>query len=166
MFVNTKNPYMFRSFSFDNPQRAICRALRRYYNVFRWFAFVEYLLGMWLYVYIIYLCVCVLGAVVFVKDLFVKWKIDLCVCLVLLCLWVICLWSERSICVCAWCYCQWTICFWEFTNTTAPITHTNRSFTSQTDLSQTQQHQAHTQIDLSLHKQIFHKHKSTKHTHK
>ena len=44
---------MFWSFSFDHPQWAICRALCRYHNVFRWFAFVEYLLGMWLYVYII-----------------------------------------------------------------------------------------------------------------
>jgi hypothetical protein len=59
MFVNTKkNPYMFRSFLFDHFQGAICRDLCRYYNVFRWFMFVEYLHGMWLYVYIIYLCVC------------------------------------------------------------------------------------------------------------
>jgi len=57
MFVNTRNPYMFRSFLFDHPQRAICRGSCRYCKVFRWFAFVEYLLGMWLYVYIIYLCV-------------------------------------------------------------------------------------------------------------
>jgi hypothetical protein len=31
MFVNTRNPYMFRSFSFDHPQGAISRALCRYY---------------------------------------------------------------------------------------------------------------------------------------
>jgi hypothetical protein len=43
---------MFRSFLFDHPQGAIYRALCRYYTVFHWFAFVEYLYGMWLYVYI------------------------------------------------------------------------------------------------------------------
>jgi hypothetical protein len=68
MFVNTRNPYMFRSFLFDHPQGAVSRALCRYDNVFRWFAFVECLLGMWPYVYIICLCVCVcvcvLGALV------------------------------------------------------------------------------------------------------
>jgi len=70
MFVNTKNPYMFRSFLFDHPQGAICCALCRYYNVFCWFAFVDYLLGMWLYVYIIYLYVCLV--LLSVKDLFVN----------------------------------------------------------------------------------------------
>jgi len=30
-----------------------CRTLCCYYNVFRWFAFVVYLFGVWLYVYII-----------------------------------------------------------------------------------------------------------------
>jgi hypothetical protein len=39
-----KNPYMFRSFSFDHPQGAICRALCRYCNVFSWFAFIEFYL--------------------------------------------------------------------------------------------------------------------------
>ena len=53
-----ENPYTFRSFLFDHPHGATWCALCRYYNVFRWFAFVEYLHGMWLYVYIIYLCVC------------------------------------------------------------------------------------------------------------
>jgi hypothetical protein len=64
---------MFRSFLFYHPQRTICHALCRYYNVFRWFAFVEYLLGMWLYVYIICLCVC-------------AW----CYCQ-----WKVCLWTHR-----------------------------------------------------------------------
>ena len=32
MFVNTKKSYMFRSFTFDHPQEAICRALCSYYN--------------------------------------------------------------------------------------------------------------------------------------
>jgi len=54
MFVNTRKPYIFRSFSFNHPQGAIWR----YYNVFRWFAFVDYLFGMWPYVYIICLSVC------------------------------------------------------------------------------------------------------------
>jgi hypothetical protein len=70
MFVNTRNPYMFRSFLFDRPEGAICRALCRYYNVFRQFAFVEYLLGMWPYAYIIYLCVCLV--LLSVEDLFHK----------------------------------------------------------------------------------------------
>ena len=75
MFVNTKNPYMFRSFLFDHPQGAICRALCHYYNVFHWFAFVEHLLGMWPYVYIIYLCACLV--LLSVEDLFVNRQIDL-----------------------------------------------------------------------------------------
>jgi len=70
MFVNTRNHYMFRSFLFDHPEGAICRALCRYYNVFRRFAFVEYLLGMWPYAYIIYLCVCLV--LLSVEDLFHK----------------------------------------------------------------------------------------------
>jgi len=70
MFVNTRNPYMFRSFLFDHPQGATCRALCRYYNVFRWFAFVEYLLGMWPYACIIYLFVCLV--LLSVADLFVN----------------------------------------------------------------------------------------------
>jgi hypothetical protein len=70
MFVNTKNPYVFQSFLFNHPQRAICRALCRYYNVFCWFAFVEYLLGMWPYVYIIHLCVCLV--LLSVEDQFHK----------------------------------------------------------------------------------------------
>ena len=49
---------MFRSFLSDHPQGAICRASCRYYTVFRWFAFVEYLHSMWLYAYVIYWCVC------------------------------------------------------------------------------------------------------------
>ena len=74
MSVNTRNPYMFRSFLFDHPQGAICRALCRYCTVFCWFAFIEYLFGMWPYVYIIYLCVCVCVCLVLlsVEDLFVN----------------------------------------------------------------------------------------------
>jgi len=56
---------MFRSLLFNHPQRAICRALCCYYNVFRWFAFVEYLHGMWLYVCVICLCVCLVLLSVF-----------------------------------------------------------------------------------------------------
>jgi len=70
MFVNTRKSYMFRSFLFDSLQGAICRALCRYYNVFRYFAFVEYLLGMWLYACIIYLFVCLV--LLSVEDLFVN----------------------------------------------------------------------------------------------
>ena len=70
MFVNTRNPYMFRSFLFDHPQGAIRRALCRSCNVFSWFAFVEYLLGMWPYVYII--CLCVRLVLLSVEDLFVN----------------------------------------------------------------------------------------------
>jgi hypothetical protein len=54
---------------FDYPQGAICRALCRYYNDFRWFAFFEYLLGMWLYVYV-YVCLVLMS----VEDLFLKWN--------------------------------------------------------------------------------------------
>jgi hypothetical protein len=61
---------MFRFRLFDHPQGAICRALCRYYKVFRWFAFVEYLHGMWLYVCIICLCVCLV--LLSVEDLFVN----------------------------------------------------------------------------------------------
>ena len=61
---------MFWSFLFDHPQGATCRALCRYYNVFHWFTFIEYLLGMWPYVYIIYLCVCLV--LLSVEDLFVN----------------------------------------------------------------------------------------------
>jgi len=61
---------MFRSFLFDHPRGAIYRAVCRYYNVFRWFALIEYLLGMWLYVYIIYVCVCLV--VLSVEGLFVN----------------------------------------------------------------------------------------------
>jgi len=70
MFVNTRNPYMFQSFLFDHPQGAVCRALCRYCNVFRWFAFVEYLLGTWPYVCIICLFVCLV--LLSVADLFVN----------------------------------------------------------------------------------------------
>jgi len=63
---------MFRSFLFDHLQGAICRALCCYYNVFRYFAFVEYLLGMWPYVCITYLCVCVCLVLLSVEDLFVN----------------------------------------------------------------------------------------------
>jgi len=57
MFVNTKNPYMFRSFLFDHRQGLICRALCRYYDVFRWFAFVEYFIW-YVAVYVSSICVC------------------------------------------------------------------------------------------------------------
>jgi hypothetical protein len=54
---------MFRSFSFDHPQGAICHALCRYYNVFRWFASLS--------IYMVCGCMCILSVCV-------------CVCLLLL----------------------------------------------------------------------------------
>jgi hypothetical protein len=112
MFVNSRNPYMFQSFLFDHPQRAICCALCHYYNVFFWFVFVEYLLGMWPYVYII--CVCVCLVLLSVGDLYV------CVLGALV--------SGRSVCLCAWCSCQWEIHFsqTDLPLTRATTTHTNR----------------------------------------
>jgi hypothetical protein len=85
---------MFRSFLFDHPHGAICRALCRYYNVFRWFAFVEYLLGVCVCVC---LCVCVC-----------VW-VCVCVCaLVCVCVRVcVCACACACVCVCA-CVCACT----------------------------------------------------------
>jgi len=70
MFVNTNKPLCFGPFYSHHPQGAVCHALCRYYNVFCRFAFVEYLRGMWLYAYVIYLCVCL--ALLSVEGLFVN----------------------------------------------------------------------------------------------
>jgi len=65
MSLNTRNPYMFRSFLLTILRGAICRALCRYYNAFRRFAFVEYLLRyVAVCVYHLFVYVCVLGALV------------------------------------------------------------------------------------------------------
>jgi hypothetical protein len=122
---------MFRSFSFDHPQGAICRTLCRYYTVFRWFAFVEYWLGMWLYVYIICLCVCLVLLSVgdlFVNCLTIMSSADLRSLSIYLVRGCMCI---SSVCVCAWCCCQWEICLSQtaLPLTRAPSTHTNRWYT-------------------------------------
>jgi len=63
MFVNTNKPLHVSALFIRPFSGAICRALCRYYTVFRWFAF-RWIFAWYVAVCVCHLFVCVLGALV------------------------------------------------------------------------------------------------------